>query len=1711
MKIERARLTKRALACVLITSVVGSAFADVVSISNVPLVSSSGGNVLPNLLYTLDDSGSMGFDYLPDYVNDSNTCMIESDGSTTCQRGDPPFEAGGVQGFNGVGYDPNTFYAPGVNSDGTFKLNPPLSLTSLTPNAYLGGTAVNLTSGIADRAFCNSAGVCKRNGQDGSGNLLSGTDASANAMGAGQFPYRTHASNSSTLIFGLPEMMSTGSFSRSSNTVTVTTVEPHNLTTSDKVFVSASNTNLNVTCVGVASVTANTFTYSTGGSSGTINAASGGYRKCVNLTSGFTQSGTTVTVISTAHGLATGDVITTTTGTSSVNGTNRTVTVVDANTFRYTSSSSGTVNAPGIAGSWVRNGLYNRASNSSGAPPVYRITPVEYCSDSALTTCTLAATPGTAPAGFPFPAYVRFCKSVDESFAPGVVTGSSGSPATSRCQAKYVNSGGLVYKFPRFGRFTRENVVPAVDSYGNRPDRSDCAAVPTCTYNEEIQNYARWYTFYRTRMQMMKTATGRAFVTFVGNPSATPSKPNTIRVGFITIHAQDSGSIASSKYLRIGDFDTTQASTFFSKLYAIVPNSGTPLQEALSRAGWIFAGKLGSGLTNGLVAADDPVQASCQRNYSILTTDGYWNGNLGQDLGGDNVGNMDGVDPTTIAPYSQAMVDRASTVTYDGSNPGTLTVKSSTPTDTLVQAICQGSNSVLGGVNNCGCASGQHRVKQRTDLSNHVVTTVNGVVQSDTTSNGGSTFDDITACVAGDTVSTTSTDTIVEDQLGKRNNNSNRVQFSDNTRESISCTSSKPNIVVRQTKTVVHTVVTTDGVTTSDTSSTTSVTYSWSNDNATFTTFTDGTTIPTGGGSCGSSSLRVTLSPNPQTTAGAPVQTATTGTPVAVTLSPNPQTQAAGATTTTATGGISDTLADVAMYYYQTDLRGGTDVHGNATGPSRNLGGTGTVDVSLNNIDTKSGAKDFAKHQHMVTFTLGLADGFMSYVPDYDKAATGDFVNISNGSTGLCFWNGSGACNWPAPAADAPTALDDLWHAAVNGRGVFYQALNANALATGLSASLNALNTDVAAAAAAATSSPNVTQQDNQIFSTTYETNTWSGQIISRTIDPQSGAINPDIQWHADAALLTKVQPASDTRNIWTYDPSAASKLKAFTWANMTSTQEQSWFQGICTASLGSMQQCSPLQAQPSQFAIANDGASMLGFLRGQTGNEGTVFRDRVVIDTLNNTTSQTVLGDTVSAKPAFVRLPTFNYTDSGYSAFKTANGNRSPRVFVGANDGYLHAFNATNGDEAWAYAPRFLLPGMFALADTGYASRHRFFVDGSPETADVFDSTAGVWKTILVGGVAGGGRGFYALDVTDPVSPVGLWEFCSDSTVCSPADTDLGLSYGSPIIGKRASDGKWVVILTSGLNNINPGTGIGYFFVLDAITGAVLNKVPTTAGTGTTPSGLMKASAFFDAALTSASFQYVYAGDQLGNVWRLDVSTTPPTVMHLATLTDGSTPPRAQPITTKASLTHIGTSRVLYIGTGRYLGKPDLSDPGAASGIAYQQSLYGFKDKDSDYGNLRATGNLVKQTFTLVTPTERGITNNPMDWSVRDGWMVDFSPPLPVDPSPGELVNIDPKLVLGTLVVITNIPTTSADSCTSGGTSKFYNFDFKTGSAVTSSPNGVVGWSSGTIIVGGSIVQTSDGSIKDELTDKTGGITPSGVQQNNAAAGVKRFSYRVR
>ncbi|MCF8184785.1 MAG: hypothetical protein K9J43_07400, partial [Polynucleobacter sp.] len=412
-----------------------------------------------------------------------------------------------------------------------------------------------------------------------------------------------------------------------------------------------------------------------------------------------------------------------------------------------------------------------------------------------------------------------------------------------------------------------------------------------------------------------------------------------------------------------------------------------------------------------------------------------------------------------------------------------------------------------------------------------------------------------------------------------------------------------------------------------------------------------------------------------------------------------------------------------------------------------------------------------------------------------------------------------------------------------------------------------------------------------------------------------------------------------------------------------------------------------------------------------------------------------------VNAQPVYVRKPFAQYTDSGYDTFKTANLSRAPVVFVAANDGMLHAFNAdpASGAELWAFIPTLSLPEMHKLANTGYATSHRYFTDGTPVAADVFDAAdmTPKWKTILVAGMNKGGKGYYALDITTPTAPKALWEF---------TDADMGYSFGNPMIVKLM-DGRWVVIVTSGLNNAD---GKGYLYILEAGTGNILYKIATSAGSVATPSGLNKIVGWaVGDPIIDNTVSHVYGADLLGNIWRFDVNDMPAMTPAgreatlLATVKDsGGTP---QPITTRPELGQVGPDIFVYVGTGQYLGD---SDPATTQ----QQTIYGIKDTlampavsgTPVIADLRAT-----LTQQVITQSGSGLaaTRSVQGCAVAaNGWYAEL-------PDTGERLNVDMKLQLGSLVAGTNVPIPGA--CRVGGYSWLNYFNITNGCAVNSSDPG--------------------------------------------------------
>ncbi len=550
----------------------------------------------------------------------------------------------------------------------------------------------------------------------------------------------------------------------------------------------------------------------------------------------------------------------------------------------------------------------------------------------------------------------------------------------------------------------------------------------------------------------------------------------------------------------------------------------------------------------------------------------------------------------------------------------------------------------------------------------------------------------------------------------------------------------------------------------------------------------------------------------------------------------------------------SATLADVAFYYWVQDLR-----------------------KDLAN-QVPSNSRDPAYWQHVVTFgvSLGLATGG-SHVNEDDAFAQAKAAdNLTRYNMELTLPASCGlpiggkppdprkplpGSDWPTPSNDSENNIDDLLHAAINTRGGFYNAR----------------------------------------FRTLF--GNYSGQLLAYVIDKPTGrvieiytGVSTGYQWDGGALLTTGVKGdvrgpnLGVARRIATYNGGGV----PFKWDSLSTAQQ---------ADLGS--------------------AAVVEYLRGVRTGEDDYFRAR-----------DSLLGDIINSAPSYVGEPAAPYffrswgSDGGTPAPEStkpygdkanwaSSGDvttRTPVIYVGANDGMLHAFNASvgtdpmtrtglEGTEMFAFVPAVVIDNNLKQYSDPDTYVHRYYVDGSPTVGDAF--FGGKWHTVLVGGLNAGGQGIYALDVTDPdamtsdatVASKVLWEFTDRDSDCSGAatgstsgdrfDCDLGYTFSQPNI-VRLNNGKWAAVFGNGYNSNADdtkeadgvtasgrakGSGKAVLYIVDLETGRLLKKIDTGIGSDTTPNGLSTVAPIDRDGDYKADF--IYAGDLRGNLWRFDIASS--------------------------------------------------------------------------------------------------------------------------------------------------------------------------------------------------------------------------------------------
>lgn len=532
---------------------------------------------------------------------------------------------------------------------------------------------------------------------------------------------------------------------------------------------------------------------------------------------------------------------------------------------------------------------------------------------------------------------------------------------------------------------------------------------------------------------------------------------------------------------------------------------------------------------------------------------------------------------------------------------------------------------------------------------------------------------------------------------------------------------------------------------------------------------------------------------------------------------------------------------------------------------------------------------DYARHQHMVVYGLAFGvDGPLRQAYPYFDAMCAD---INNDNACIC----DGGCpTWgdPNPSPQNPNPedpMDDLWHATVNSRGLYMYADNPQELLD----QLRLIKSDIErrqGAAAAVTTNSVERQVGTIIYQGLYNSDGWYGDLLAKNVDVATGAIGTT-KWSAKDMLDGNADKNIPERDYTTRDVFASNGSTAV------------------KVNAGSTYTFGTLVFTPAQ----------VDYLLGDRSNEGPAgFRER-----------KSMLGDIIHSEP-------FVFDDV---------------VYIGANDGMMHAFDADTGEELFGYIPSRVIDKLPRLWDANI--EHTYFVDATPH---VFAFGTGTKTVYLAGGLGKGGKGVYCLNVThakevpdDTVSADDIfnWEYKD------PNDADLGYVFG------RA----YVVPTTAGPavifgNGYASDSGEAVLYVLDADDGSIIRKFETGV-TGLDGCNGMSTPYITDYYPDGVA-DYVYAGDLDGNLWKFDLSdgnSANWTISYgghpLFTARDSSG--NAQPITSEpVVMMHCERYRsgtIVIFGTGRYLNEDDL-----ATNVA-TQSIYGIYDWEEDLKNAKTEG----------------------------------------------------------------------------------------------------------------------------------------------------------
>jgi type IV pilus assembly protein PilY1 len=536
----------------------------------------------------------------------------------------------------------------------------------------------------------------------------------------------------------------------------------------------------------------------------------------------------------------------------------------------------------------------------------------------------------------------------------------------------------------------------------------------------------------------------------------------------------------------------------------------------------------------------------------------------------------------------------------------------------------------------------------------------------------------------------------------------------------------------------------------------------------------------------------------------------------------------------------TSTLADLSFHYWAKDASTlGNDVKPVIVAPN-------AADPAGQYWDPKN---DPATWQHLTTYTVGLG------------------LNSSLTAAGIP-WAGStyagagysalvaGTASWPAASSNSTNNVYDLWHTAINSRGEFFSADSPDTVVAAFNQIISRIsNRTTSASAPGVTASLVQDTLTREVYETQLNSEDWSGNLTKFTVD--SNNIRAE-DWNAKSVIRSK---NASTRNIKMANTSGA--LTDFSWSNLSAAQQ------------AMLNKDNDLTNTPTD----SKGEARLNYIRGDHSSEGSTsgsFRIR-----------SSVLGDIINSSPVIVGTPKnvgylMDVIDGtsgaqSYNTFKAANraektstevsSPRRPMVYVGANDGMLHGFDANTGEERFAFVPTAVIQNLYKLPAQRYTgSGHQYYVDGTPVVADVFFGNA--WHTVLVGTLRAGGRSLFALDVTDPENISLLWEKSFTDTNLN----NLGYTFSQPTIA-RLHTGNWAVVTGNGYGNQASSTADNASLLIFNIATGELQRELVVTGDTSKANGLSSPRLADNNADGVAD--YAYAGDLQGNMWRFDLVTT--------------------------------------------------------------------------------------------------------------------------------------------------------------------------------------------------------------------------------------------